>query len=98
MLYVYALPRVKAGGVYLTGPRDDEILALVAVDGEVVGYQIENFRSVWLKQHPEAQASFRETRKPLSRLLRATSANFTHIIVNSLTKETERADHHISFA
>lgn len=55
--FVHALPIVPAGGIYV-GPQDEALL-LVTDQKEIVGMQLENFRSLWLKRHPEAPASLR---------------------------------------
>lgn len=86
ILYMHTLPMVSAGGIYLR--PGDEMLVLVQGNGEVVGMQIENFRTVWLKTHPEVVPSFRAATRPiLSHLMHTAWGNFSRIVVNSVTRE-----------
>ncbi len=87
ILYVYALPIEPAGGVYVD--EDDELLGLMSLKTrEMIGYQVENFRSVWLKKHPEAQAAFRSVNSPVRWAMRRAWADFAAVIVNSLIRES----------
>lgn len=54
--YRYALPIEPAGSYNfpLDDNGDSELLALVKGDtGEMIGFQVENFRSVWIRRQPE---------------------------------------------
>ncbi len=85
--YVYALPKEPASHVYYINGKD--ALALVARDTqEIVGYQIDNFGSEWIKKYPmlEQKADKAKTliAHPLLRRFNGAWADFTGAVVNVL--------------
>lgn len=65
---VYALPIEPVDHIYYANMGD----ALVIVSRDThqpVGYQVDNFRLVWLKAHPEVQETADKVETPLSHLI-----------------------------
>jgi len=97
IFYVYALPILPASSTYYV--NTSEFLALVSCDThEIIGFQVERFRSMWVKSHPELQAQARKAATPIAHpLLRRFNgawANFTTAVVRSLTGALKDAPPH----
>jgi len=91
ILYLYAPPLDPAMCIYA---KLNDFLVLVSREThEIVGYQIDNFTSVWLKAHPEIQAQARVAARPLAHpLLRRFSGawtEFTKTVATSLTRASQ---------
>ncbi len=54
--FVFALPKESAGSFHVDPPKGSDGEMFMLVNGhtnQIVGVQIDNFRTVWLKEHPE---------------------------------------------
>lgn len=81
---LYALPKEPADQVYYV--QDDDGLLLVARGTyQIVGFQVDHFRSEWLKKHPELDTKAQKAKTPIAYpLLRRFSsawADFTAAVV-----------------
>jgi len=91
IFYLYAPPLDPATCIYA---RLGDCLALISSDThELVGYQIDNFRSVWLTAHPEVQAQAQTAARPLAhpslRGFGGAWADLIRTVMNSLIRESQ---------
>jgi len=89
IFYVYALPREPAGRVCYINFAD--ILALVSRDThQIIGFQVDNFQSVWLPAHPELQVQANKAKTPIAfpslRRFNGTWRDFTTAVVTVLAR------------
>jgi len=98
VLYIFALPVEPAGSFNIgaadkTDEAENEVFLLVkGSTGEIVGVQIDNFRTVWAKAHPDIRATARRVTHPtlskISGLWGATMDNLTKGILNDVNRES----------
>jgi len=86
IFYSHTLPIVPARGIYV-GPKPDVIL-LVTAEAEIVGMQIEAFRSVWLKGHPEAAKLGFATHRFYPYLAHIVWGNVRQVVASAVATET----------
>jgi len=98
VLYIFALPVEPAGSFNIgagdkTDNAENEVFLLVkGPTGEIVGVQIDNFRTVWANAHPNIRATARRVTHPtlskISGLWGATMDNLTKDILSDVNRES----------
>lgn len=93
--FVFALPKENAGSYHVdtANGSDDEMFILVnGQTGEIVGVQIDNFRTVWLKEHPDIGIPAWTLKNPLfnqiGRIRGATLSGISKGILNDVNRES----------